>query len=608
MTKFVLIDHSLKGVGGHHYDYAMQVLTAAEKAGYEVALASNRRFRRCRSLPQDWPVFPVFPHSTYNKFAVYAGSRSSSVRRGQNNTRAAEQASANEIDNPIQQRGWWHTLRRGRVVNGLTRACHKLFHQIELEHGDQVFVPTLSELDLEGLVNYLQADPRSRRADWHLQFHYNIFDGREPDYPRQFKRQLRVQRQFQDALSRLPEHRLHFYNTSEQLNAQYNRLEVARFEDLAYPINEAFYSPQREVTPATPLRVACGGAIRAEKGHQFLASLIEKLWPEYLARGKMQLLVQSNKSWFQLPLPDGNQPNKRQRQQRRPQLPDTDSKDPIVYIQHPLQVEDYVQHIRRSDVGLMLYDSARYYVRRAGVLGEYLAAGVPVIVPAGCWLSEQIAEPIFQHLQSLEDSVPLVKRPLSSEIAWQTEGNQDEVSFQGQSSTAVCTLDLPVAATDLRVGFNWRRPTEPGTYVRLRFAQYDDRGDLLDRFDSIVGHRNDGSTVATLVHLKPTTVRVKIEWQNAFHDGPIAIGLPAFTFFDASQLPAGYCPSGAVGLAASEPGQVPHLLKEMIDHHAHYRETAAEFSHDWMQRHDADRTVKQLLANAWRIAVDRMVA
>ena len=53
MPKLYLIDHSLKGVGGHHFEYAVQVLEAAERAGYEPILAVSeylgcriRRFQR----------------------------------------------------------------------------------------------------------------------------------------------------------------------------------------------------------------------------------------------------------------------------------------------------------------------------------------------------------------------------------------------------------------------------------------------------------------------------------------------------------------------------------------------------------------------------------
>ena len=44
MPQFVLIDQSIRGLTGHHYEYAVHVLRAAEKAGYQPILAANRGF------------------------------------------------------------------------------------------------------------------------------------------------------------------------------------------------------------------------------------------------------------------------------------------------------------------------------------------------------------------------------------------------------------------------------------------------------------------------------------------------------------------------------------------------------------------------------------
>ena len=44
MPRLFLLDHSLQNVGGHHFDYAMQSLRAADAAGFEIVLAAHRRF------------------------------------------------------------------------------------------------------------------------------------------------------------------------------------------------------------------------------------------------------------------------------------------------------------------------------------------------------------------------------------------------------------------------------------------------------------------------------------------------------------------------------------------------------------------------------------
>ena len=58
MPKFVVIDHSITDLGGHHYGYAAHVLRAAERAGYQPVLATNRKFTN--SANAAWPIPRVY--------------------------------------------------------------------------------------------------------------------------------------------------------------------------------------------------------------------------------------------------------------------------------------------------------------------------------------------------------------------------------------------------------------------------------------------------------------------------------------------------------------------------------------------------------------------
>ena len=55
-----------------------------------------------------------------------------------------------------------------------------------------------------------------------------------------------------------------------------------------------------------------------------------------------------------------------------------------------LTTRDYHAWLDTADVGLFLYDPHRYVARCSGVLLEMFARGVPVIVPDGCWLADQV--------------------------------------------------------------------------------------------------------------------------------------------------------------------------------------------------------------------------
>ena len=64
MAKFYLIDHAIDVVGGHNYDYALQVSLAAEKLGFKVIVATPKRLDPASTMPSGWRVLPLFRHIT----------------------------------------------------------------------------------------------------------------------------------------------------------------------------------------------------------------------------------------------------------------------------------------------------------------------------------------------------------------------------------------------------------------------------------------------------------------------------------------------------------------------------------------------------------------
>ena len=56
-NKFVLIDNSLKGWGGHCYEYAERVLQGAEHQGYDPILAAHKNFLK---TDQNYHVFSIY--------------------------------------------------------------------------------------------------------------------------------------------------------------------------------------------------------------------------------------------------------------------------------------------------------------------------------------------------------------------------------------------------------------------------------------------------------------------------------------------------------------------------------------------------------------------
>ena len=110
-------------------------------------------------------------------------------------------------------------IDRHRRLESFAACCDQLFQRVILTDGDQVFLPTLSDFDLHGLVRFLARSPGTRAATWHLQFHFDILAGRPPQYRDQLDRLATSREHFQSALDQVPHHRLCLYSTTPQMAA-----------------------------------------------------------------------------------------------------------------------------------------------------------------------------------------------------------------------------------------------------------------------------------------------------------------------------------------------------------------------------------------------------
>ncbi len=43
-SKFIIVDHSLINLQGHHYECSVAVAEAAQRAGYNVSILANKQF------------------------------------------------------------------------------------------------------------------------------------------------------------------------------------------------------------------------------------------------------------------------------------------------------------------------------------------------------------------------------------------------------------------------------------------------------------------------------------------------------------------------------------------------------------------------------------
>ena len=267
MPKFILIDHSIRDLGGHHYEYAVRVLDAARVAGLETALATNKSFDCPPGASHT--IYPVFRHTFWENFLGHT-AKEGVLARGLSQfhrwNKLIRMVKSRFVLNlyfsrfglallrlkhcqmPFNQflrfsvgqvvpvripayvylalflaRTLWRAI--STIATPIFRALERpltwlyktiicicvapfsilslclsfiyqrstpnssdlfardlvnLLREVSLEKGDHIFIPTLHDTELLGLIELFRRQPRARRLVWHLLFRRNIYHGRPP--------------------------------------------------------------------------------------------------------------------------------------------------------------------------------------------------------------------------------------------------------------------------------------------------------------------------------------------------------------------------------------------------------------------------------------------
>lgn len=607
MPQFILIEQSLRNLGGHHYEYAVEVLGEAEAAGFKPILAINRDFKQLDRFPRHWRAIPVFPfrsdrihrvpkatsYRLWQRLLQPGGSLSSKVAGIVEGIGDRSKAKINEFR--------WRR-QRSRIA-GFADACRALFEEVELRSDDHVYCSTVSDMDLLGLVQYLTGHPESEQATWHLQFHFGVFLGRDPDYDSQHKNVRRLRQRFERATRDLSNHNVHFYTTTDELRRQFNWFKKAEFQTLPWPVSKRFHLarssavaqrrtdwqsvrdglPIRPTGLAAPLRLVCAGGVRREKGGELVGPLVNALDKEFLQTDKLQLLIQTGKkrkSQTMLGLEPGG-------------VTEIDSfssgqlpKSPVIALPHPLSPDNYADLIRSADIGLLLYDSDEYFARCSGILVELLAAGVPVIGPAGCWLGDQIEQANRIYLDDILNRSTTVSH-------WDLAGCVVSAKWFDTSK-----IRLQSTGANLLVRLAPSRAASPGVFARIRLEQFDDRGTPTGDLVSVVGasgaNRGHEQLIPVLFHLEPATTGLRLTSTDAHRVAPPPLRQQDAFLINDMEGKRRRQPLGRIGLTIPSPEFIPSLLSDVVTHYEHYRQAAGEFACQWREEHAPARTIEML--------------
>jgi glycosyltransferase involved in cell wall biosynthesis len=617
LARFILIDPSIKELGGHHYPYAAHVLAAAARAGYAPVLAAHRRFL---PPPDGPPTIPVFRHGHwfrqdefpllrwlgYPVEAFRAAGRRLAAWRG---SLPADSAALRDyvVRHPLRslllaplavlaapvalllllrrkipprfrlaERAFRALSRWAFAQAYRTKARHfgedlgQLFTALPPEPGDVVFLATLAVEDMLGLLAYLHRDERSARASWHLLFRYNLYHGREPDYDEQDEAVRPTRDAFRQFADGAAGRRVYFYTDTAELSAQYERLGVGRFHPL--PIPHTVGRPAERPRDGS-VRIIYLGDARDEKGYGLLPALVERLWDDYVAPGRVRFRLQSN-----MTNPEQTEPAAAAGRRRLEKFPS----DKVEMLTDPLTPTEYESLLLSGDVSLLPYSAANYYARSSGTLAESLAAGIPVVVPAGTWLSAQFADAVERHRLA-------VRRGACVLGDRQAVG---DVSFRGEAKGWSAPFALPA---DCRGLWGELEPAErcAGTFVKVRAEFSDDTGRPLGTRHALAGPLDRPSALSVLIPVPAGATGVRLSLWNAFHGGEIRLERFGLDYLDADGLP-----SSAVGVAYADPDDLAAAVREVVDHYAHYRDSARCFAEEFRARHNADQLLAQVASFA----------
>lgn len=122
MRKFILIDQSIKDAGGHHLEYALRVLKAAKRDGFQTVLAVNKS---CKDF--DSPVIDIldksFSHGFWENFAC---ERQAPSKTGKSLLRSMVEKKDDFIYEVLfSQLGFaYQLLSEGNTASGLAKKYH----------------------------------------------------------------------------------------------------------------------------------------------------------------------------------------------------------------------------------------------------------------------------------------------------------------------------------------------------------------------------------------------------------------------------------------------------------------------------------------------------
>ena len=557
MPKFLLIDNSITGPGGHHYQYARHCLRAAGTMGYDTYLAANRENG---GGGEDWEVIPAYRNGFWANDSH--SQKMENVHSWFSKTRLKAPASlALRALGPLIIK---RLMDRNRAKE-FAEDTRDLLSEVPLKEGDVAFVPT------SGLTELFGASEAGGGGAWNFLFRRNIHVGSPHSYSHTYVK-LRLLRAAFGSFRRRPGVRARFWTDSDQLTYEYRMVEPS-FDTLPIPHT----CPKPENPPASST-VSYLGDARAEKGYHRLPRVAADLWESHVERGSLRFLIQSN---FNIP---GGEPAAAV---ARNQLEHMAAPGKLELLYEPLGAQEYEKALAESLALLLPYDPQNYYARSSGICAEALAQGIPVIAPAGSWPARQFAQELYKYHDGLRAGAVAECR-MSVDLEFESGRGKETPPALLDRRRPSMRATMPAKGADwilARLDFG---PGGSAPGARMRLRQQDGAGRVLAESGHAL-EKLPGTGYATcLARLDPDAQLVEAAAEAAFSEAVLEVS-------DVSvSLLKGNFPLGSVGIAYDDPSEISGCVADMADNAGHYRTTARLFADGYRARHNARSLVEKL--------------
>lgn len=372
--RFILVDDNIRDVGGHYFELATLLLGGAKALGYQPVLATNADFEPAPAMASQLTVLPCFHTRRLVRWSLGVDGNSQHQRDISGNVLNAGgfdklRCSVSELLTPPAK-------RPKRMLDQWSADLQKLIAKLKPTSNDHLLINTGDDFAMLALAKAMQGiSVPTLRID--VIFHFALYEHGQQDR----KQKLRaIGRQIRSAGSALKPHQIHLHATTDALATQLRESESGfRITSIPYPTR------RRKVDndSSEPIKAVLAGLPRAEKGRGAIADLLTGVEKSLLKDGRFQMSMQMPEERWQNMVPTSLH-----RAYQRAVA--GQGSGPLEVMTSNLETADYHRWLDTADLGIFLYEPKRYVARCSGVLLEMLVRGVPVIVPDGCWLSEQV--------------------------------------------------------------------------------------------------------------------------------------------------------------------------------------------------------------------------